>query len=71
MKNYSKFVGLDVHKAEISVAIANVDRGEAVYYGKIENTSYAYLKLAKKLSKGGKYCSVMRPGHADMKFIGN
>ncbi|MBP1750782.1 MAG: family transposase [Deltaproteobacteria bacterium] len=53
MKNYNKFVGLDVHKAEISVVIANGDRGKAGYYGTVENTSYACLKLAKKLSKGG------------------
>lgn len=53
MKKYSKFAGLDVHKADISVGMANADRGEAGYYGTIENTPHAYLKLAKKLSKGG------------------
>lgn len=53
MKNYSKFVGLDVHKADISVGIANADRGEAGFYGTIENTPHAYLKLARKLSKSG------------------
>jgi len=53
MKKYSKFAGLDVHKADISVGTANADRGEAGYYGTIENASHAYLKLAKKLSKGG------------------
>lgn len=53
MKKYSKFAGLDVHKADISVGIANADRGEAGYYGTIENSPHAYLKLAKKLSKGG------------------
>jgi transposase len=51
MKHYSKFVGLDVHKVEISVAIADGYRGEAGYYWTVENTSC--LKLAKKLSKGG------------------
>ena len=53
MKKYSKFTGLDVHKADISIGIASADRGEAGYYGTIENTPYACLKLAKKLSKGG------------------
>jgi transposase len=53
MKKYSKFIGLDVHKADIVVGTANADRGEAGYYGTIENASHAYLKLAKKLSKGG------------------
>lgn len=53
MKKYSKFAGLDVHKADISVGIANLGKEEAGYYGTIENTPHAYLKLAKKLSKGG------------------
>jgi transposase len=53
MKQYSKFVGLDVHKADISVGTANADRGEAGFYGTVENTPYACLKLAKKLCKGG------------------
>jgi transposase len=53
MKKYSKFVGLDVHKADIVVGTANADRGEAGYYGTIEHTPHCYLKLAKKLSKSG------------------
>lgn len=53
MKKYSKFIGLDVHKAEIAVGTASADRGEAGYYGTIDNVPHAYLKLAKKLSKGG------------------
>ena len=53
MKKYSKFVGFDVHKASIAVGIAAADRGEAGLYGTIENAPGAYLKLAKKLSKGG------------------
>lgn len=53
MKDYSKFVGLDVHKSDISVGIAKAGRGEADFYGTIENVPHAYLKLAKKLSKGG------------------
>lgn len=51
MKQYSKYVGLDVHKADISVGIANADRAEASYYGTIENTAHACFKIAKKLSK--------------------
>jgi transposase len=51
MKKYSKFIGLDVHKTDIVVGTANADRGEAGYYGTIENAPHAYLKLAKKLSK--------------------
>lgn len=52
MKKYSKFVGLDVHKGQISVGTANTDRGDAGYYGSIDNSATAYLKLAKRLSKG-------------------
>jgi transposase len=53
MKKYSKFVGMDVHKADISIGIAEAEGGEAGYYGKIDNTPYAYLKLAKRLNKVG------------------
>lgn len=53
MKKYSKFIGLDVHKADISVGIANADRGEAGYYGTIENKAHSYIRVAKKLSKNG------------------
>jgi transposase len=53
MKNYSKFAGLDVHKSDISIGIAKAGRGEADFYGVIENVPHAYLKLAKKLSKAG------------------
>jgi len=53
MKKYSKYVGLDVHKADISVGTADGGRGEAGFYGTIENADHTYLKLAKKLSKGG------------------
>ncbi len=59
MKEYSKFVGFDVHKADIAVGTAAADRGESGLYGTIENAPGAYLKLAKKLSKGGEevlYC---------------
>jgi transposase len=53
MKKYSKFAGFDVHKTDIVVGTANADRGEAGYYSTIENAPHDYLKLAKKLSKGG------------------
>jgi transposase len=53
MKKYSKFAGFDAHKADIVVGTADAGKGEAGYYGTIENAPHAYLKLAKKLSKGG------------------
>ena len=64
MKKYSKFIGLDVHKADISVGTADADRGEAGFYGAIDNAPHAYLKLAKKLSKGGEASIVLLRGRA-------
>ena len=46
------FIGLDVHKRSISVAIVDEARGSDVrYLGDIENTPNAVSKLTKKLSK--------------------
>jgi transposase len=44
-----KYVGLDVHKATIAVAIADEGRGEVRSYGTIKNTPEAVAKLIKKL----------------------
>jgi len=38
MKEFSKYVGLDVHKATIAVAVAEGKGGEVRYHGEIENT---------------------------------
>ena len=52
------FVGLDVHKDTIAVAVAEAGaRGEAREYGKIANTPAAVKALAAKLSRAG---SVLR-----------
>lgn len=53
MSKYSKYVGLDVHKETIVVAIAKAGRGDAMHYGEIENTAEAVKKLAKKMSAHG------------------
>ncbi len=45
------YVGMDVHKAMISVAIAEEGRGDPVSLGIIENTPEALLKLLKRLVK--------------------
>jgi hypothetical protein len=46
------FVGLDVHKATVSVAIAEgVSREAAVFFGTIENTPEAVFKLLTKLAR--------------------
>ncbi len=53
MFNYSKYVGLDVHKETIAVAVANGDGGEPAFYGNIPNTQEAVKKLVKKLCPHG------------------
>ena len=49
-----KFVGLDVHKSTIAVAIAAADRLPPVSYGQIENTPEAITRLVKRLCKGNR-----------------
>jgi transposase len=53
MNKYSKYVGLDVHKETIVVAIAKAGRGDALQYGEIENTAEALQKLVRKISSQG------------------
>ncbi|HEX3045864.1 MAG TPA: IS110 family transposase [Bacillota bacterium] len=48
---YSIFIGLDVHKNTISVAIAYAAGGEVIFMGVIPNTPDAIMKLVKKLGK--------------------
>lgn len=52
MKNYSKYVGLDVHKETIAVGIAKEGQGEVVYYGEVANTPEAITKLVRKMISG-------------------
>jgi hypothetical protein len=47
------YVGLDVHKASISVTVAEDGREGKVIVGTIPNSPIALTKLAKKLAKGG------------------
>jgi transposase len=48
------FVGLDVHKATIAVAVAAGDRRDAAsFVGEIENTPTAVANLARKLARQG------------------
>ncbi|MGP7819810.1 IS110 family transposase [Niallia sp. 01092] len=49
MKDTTKFVGLDVSKEKIAVAIAEEGRGEPRYFGMIPHTPEAVRKLVKKL----------------------
>jgi len=52
MSEFNAFIGLDVHKDTISVAV--VDRGrmaEVRHYGEIPNTPEAVAKLVRRLAK--------------------
>lgn len=49
MKNFSTFIGMDVHKETIAVAIAG-EEGVPRYYGEIMNTPEAIAKLVKKVA---------------------
>lgn len=56
-KYTTKYVGMDVHKETIAVAIAKDGRGDAVYYGKISNNAKAIRKLVKKVTSDGESVS--------------
>lgn len=49
MKNFTTFIGMDVHKETIAVAIAG-EEGVPRYYGEIMNTPEALTKLIKKVA---------------------
>ena len=64
MKKYSTFVGMDVHKNSIEIAIAERGRNGGVRsYGKIDGTLNALDKVVRKLvSKGGNLHFVYEAG---------
>lgn len=51
MKDTIKYVGLDVSKEKIAVAIAEEGRGEPRYWGMVPNTAEAIRKLVGKLGE--------------------
>ena len=68
------YVGLDVHKDTIAVALAEAGlRGEVREHGKIPNTPAALKALAAKLARcGEENCgSAMKPDHAVTAFSDN
>ena len=64
MKKYSTFVGMDIHKNSIEIAIAQRGRnGEVRSYGKIDGTLNALDKVVRKLvSKGDQLHFVYEAG---------
>jgi transposase len=57
VKQFSKFVGLDVHKATIAVSVADANGGEVRYVVEIANTPEAIEKLVRQLRKGDAHLS--------------
>lgn len=54
MKKIIKYIGLDLHKNSISIAIADEGRdGEVRYYGKIDNDMDQLMKFCRKLISQG------------------
>ncbi|MFX4302748.1 hypothetical protein ACOJUR_10930 [Alicyclobacillus tolerans] len=52
MKDSKKYIGLDVSKDFIAVAIANEGRDHPRYLGQISNNQESIRKLFKKLGEG-------------------
>ena len=53
MEQFSKYVGLDVHKDTIVVSIADTGRTKARHYGTIKHTAAAVSALLKKINPDG------------------
>jgi len=51
---YAAYVGLDVHKETIAVAVAQPGRSEPEYRGEIANKPKSVQKLLDKLSEGNR-----------------
>lgn len=58
MKEFTKYVGLDVHKSTIAVAVAEAGSSEVRYFGEIPNTPEQITKTLRKLTNSGAKLSV-------------
>ena len=57
MSDYSAYVGLDIHKDAIAVAVALPGRKEPTYRGEIKNERKSLLRLVASLSPDGEVVS--------------
>ena len=58
MNESTVYVGLDVHKETIAVAVAPAGRGEPEYHGEVLHTAQGIAKLLKQLSPQGEVLDV-------------
>jgi transposase len=57
MKQFTKFIGLDVHMETVAASVADAGGGEVRYVGEIVNTPEAIAKLVKQIKKDGAHLS--------------
>lgn len=72
MKQFSEYIGMDVHKETIAVSVAEADSGEVRYHNEMANTPIAIEKLVRQLMKGDSELSFCyEEGPVATAFIGN
>jgi transposase len=57
VKQFSKFIGMDIHKATITVCVADAGGGKGRYVGEIADTPEAIEKPVRQLRRGGAHLS--------------
>jgi hypothetical protein len=72
MKEHNAFVGLDVHKESIAIAIAEAGRRDEVrFLGEIRNETGGVARLVRKIGRSHPRCMRTKPAVADMGSIVN